>query len=640
MLDESTGLKTINGNLGVTNTLNSTDFYTHVIHTCKQITEILENHCGPYATDALIIQDNTGTNLLDPHYAIFTKDGINIVKSIEFVSPIQKHIQNLVAYIGSRVDSLSHDGTTTAMLFFTLLVEDYFHRINQSTQKDTYIDRRKLKRDFLHVLEKITTIFNSDLVITIEQFAKDQKISNQEAISYVAYHQAMLSSKGDEELASAIVEVVETLPKELYGLFSVEQTGLETKKRFTVTRDTFNFVIPVVANLDDMNYRMGTEYIAETCDLLVSEDDLIRGNPSIDILIDHIFNAERGNLNQDLVVIAKSIDASLQSRINTFNRANKHKIITFPMSLYNPYSSKITILSAIMAVAGVYTISDHVIDPSLPYLIKDAHLHYKNKRLYISHLYEKDGSPYHPFFKERTAFPPYTLMVDSIRDELDGFASGRLRIESATDKARYRDYIEIYRRMISSDVRNLQLSGLRHDTMADRDVLQDSFGAVLSSLEHGFVFDAYLKFYVLLSQKNLDMDPTTQSIFFNVVTQILTYIHKKDAQIIYLVNDISDSTDITRQDISDKDIPTSVLSLTLNSVLQSVNKSLPRYLQYPVDRGSTTSVSLELNKDTTPVIQPADTYRELFTRIIDLLPKLLNTHRAIIPNTVNIGTTK
>lgn len=608
---------------GATNTLDNGAFYELVGATCEHIYHVLTAHCGPHATDAMIIQSNDGRNLKDRYYTIFTKDGINIVKSIEFVSPIQKHIQELIAYIGSRVDSLSHDGTTTSMMFFTDLVAQCYARMGDELAGGKIPDRRAFRKELITTLRELAAGFEQN-VITVESFAAHFNITPLEATRHIAHHQAMLSSKGDRELADAIVEVVETLPKELYGLYTAAQSYIETDKRFTVLYDDYNFVLPAISNLDNMNTNMGTEYLAETCDIIVSEDDLIPGNPALEVVVNHINAARTGEMSCDLVIITKSIDGNLQGQITHANRTSKHKIVIFTYSTSAQYASKVTILSALMHTASVYTLGEHLIDAARPYLIQNAKVHYKNRRLYVSNLYEKDGSRYHPSFTNPHRFEPYTLFVASIREALDGFTSGRLRFESQADRARYEDYVEIYRRMICAEVRQLQISGMTHDVLADRDVLQDAFGAVLSSLEHGFVLDGYLKLHLQLNAVREKRD--IHHLFLAVIGRLLTEIHKVDYA-------------------TGADEETSVFTQRMFEVIDlSVEHGTP-YVFYPVDRGPACLTALGNNYDvigtnfvsTTLVIQPADAYRELFRRCEDLLPKLLNTNRAIIPGTVNDG---
>lgn len=663
---------------GATNTVNDFEYYNLVIATCSHICDVLKSHCGPYATDALLITDNH-RNLKDRHYAKFTKDGINIVKSIEFVSPIQKHIQSLIVYIGERVDSLSHDGTTTSMMLFTLLVKSYFETFicddDDIEYKPGFTDRRLLKSDIIQKLNKLIFDLERD-VITVDILMKDFNLSRIQAIKFISYHQAMLSSKNDLELSNAITEVVETLPVELYGLFSVTQSGVESDKRFNVIKEEYNYALAVHGNIDDYNHNMGTEYLSESCDMIVSEDDLSRGNPALELVIKHvetfhnlaypvtwdvghvgvqnpafivddksplfnkikpgtvvklvsqlnpfenglwIYHGEGLSLTRpedgkDLIILAKSVDSTLMEQTRVINRRSKNKIVIFTMSVPNPYSSKCTVLSALLATAGKYHLLDHLENPSCKYLIQDVKVHFKNRRLYISNLYEKDGTQYHPYFNNPEAFEPYTKMVKALKEELDGFISGKLRFESAQDKFKYQDYVEIYRRMICAEVRNLEISGMTHDVLADYDVLQDSFGAVLSSLENGFVLDGYLKLSMYV--QNMPGNEHSRSIMQDAIMSILSFTHKTS------ISEINDVVS-TAIDVGDQ-----------------------RYSFYPVG-GTFSHIGfgednlidiLDMNGGTTTlVMQPADTYRELFRRLSDLLPKLINTNRAIIPGTVNEG---
>jgi len=637
MVEATTGRLRIKADMGVTNTLSDDEFYDQVIETCYYIKHLLVDHCGPHATDALIIQNNDGRNLKDRHYAIFTKDGIGIVNAIEFVSPIQQQIQSLISYIGSRVDSLSHDGTTTAMLFFTDMVSQCLSRIKNATVDQRQQNRRQSRLELIEALQTLVTAFEAT-VITVDDFATKFDLTKIDAIRYIAYQQAMLSSKEDRELSSAIVDVVETLPAELYGLFSISQSGIETDKRFTVIHDDFNFVLNALVDIDAMNSKMGTEYLAESCDLILSEDDLISGNPVMDLIFTHLKIADLGQRECDLVLITKSIDPNILVRIKQINNKNKHKIIVFTVSVAAPYSSKLTMLSAIMNTAGVCSLADYLMDPSIPYVVHDAKIHYRNKRVYISNLYPKDGSQYHPCFTDPTRFPSYTRFVTDIREALDTFTSGRLRFESHADQARYQDYMEIYRRMICSDVRHLQISGKTHDVLADRDLLQDAFGAVLSSLENGFVLDGYLK---LFFASHIGSNTTSRCDIRKTLYNILFAVHKIDT--------------ITEN-------PTDTEDLVFNQKIKQVLEigSDRRYLFYAVDdqpkelivvypcyrtEDSWFSNSIFSNdafddtsqavRDRRIVIQPADAYRELFRRCQDLLPKIMNTHRVIIPGTIN-----
>ena len=190
------------------------------------------------------------------------------------------------------------------------------------------------------------------------------------------------------------------------------------------------------------------------------------------------------------------------------------------------------------------------------------------------------------------------------------------------DMTRSTDYVSIYRRMISADVRDVELSGMRHDTLAGVDVYQDAFGSVLSTLERGFVFDGYLKLYLLLS-RTLDTTTPNRAAFLlrEVVGSILPNIHVGDAW--------------KRQGFEDDKTPTK-LEKTLEVIVDYVRENgVSKYLHYPVDGSPTTEIDITSSHDNRVVIQPADIYRELFKRLKDLLPKFISINRAIIPGTIN-----
>lgn len=666
-------------NLGATNTVDNDEFYNLVRLTCEHIYKLLVDHCGPTAKDALIILDNP-SNLKDRHYAVFTKDGINIVKSIEFVSPIQKHIQNLIAYVGSRVESLSHDGTTTSMLLTTALLLRYMEDICTALKHDINIDRRAIQKKFTDRIKVLFDQLDQNYAITVDELAATFGLDRPTAIRFVAHHQAMVSSKGDVELTTAILEVLETLPRELYSQFNISQTEIETDNRFLVTRDEFNFEIPVMANIDHMNHQMQTEYLAQECDLIVSEDDLVQGNRALTLVADTIMAARaeafptkvksdienldlknppefvelmsgkpvepgsyiiltparsfghdgvwyyagpgvplsRPERKKDIVIITKSLDSALVAKLAEINWYSQNKVVVFQVSTPHQYSSNCTVLSALLAVAGRYSLQEHLADRTKPFLISDAKVHYRNRRLQVSNLYVKDGSLYHPSFNNPDAFLPYTRMVQEIKTTLDDYNSGRTRVESAADQLRRSDYTSIYQRMICAEVRTIKIAGRTHDVLADREVFMDTFGAVLSSIEHGFVIDGYLKMNGIAREMLHSADDPN---------------HIKDV----MLNILAVTHQASLATIEDK----------VREYAAADNK---KYSYYFFGRGLQQLVSIV---DTFPVvgdggsevigvpsvetllIQPADTYRELRHRIIDLVPKLINTNRAIIPGTVN-----
>ncbi len=672
MSDHYSNRTDISAGHGHTNSITGQAYYNLAADTARDIYQLLADHCGPYASDALVIHDNTGANLKDRHHAIFTKDGIGIVRALEFTSPIQRHVQELIAYVGDRVEKLSHDGTTTSMMLFAGLVCALYSKYADQLQlhtghslvtsqsgfprrcigDDISIDPKQMREDITVTLTAVAEAFEQ-MVISVERLIEltattATPFTELDAIRFITYHQAMISSKGDSELASALVEVVEAIPKELYGLFSIAQTGQETDQRFTVVEDDYTFNIPTLINLDDCNHRLGTEYLAESCDLIVSDDKLIKGNPALELLEQHAQAAHDGQRSCDLVIIAPAFDPMLLKMLSTINQKSKAKLIALTVAQASNYSSKATVLEAVAAVGGVYSMLDHLSDPSLPYIIHNAKVQHRMNRVYLDNLYVKDGSRYHPSFTNPDRFPPYTKVVTTIGEQLHAYVSGRLRFESAADQARYQDFNEIYKRMVSARVKTIKLSGMTHDALADRDILTDAYGAVLSSLEYGFVLDGFLKIGMILNQvcqTNVGFCNEMRTTVQNILAAV--HRHPNSDRVKQELENLHDRH-------TDEFIPTIFWPVWKHDNPKSdraiVCSSLPRVTQengnwcgplWDVTLAGAEPIGVDVAVVSVPalVMQPADTYREMFRRLQDLLPKLANTNRAVIPGTVNRSVT-
>jgi chaperonin GroEL (HSP60 family) len=95
----------LNAHVGMTNVIEQGDIDTTMLKTFATIKATLEDHCGPYGKYAMLVDPTNPVS-----QPAFTKDGINILRAMEFVSPIERYVKNTVAYIGSRVERAAGDG--------------------------------------------------------------------------------------------------------------------------------------------------------------------------------------------------------------------------------------------------------------------------------------------------------------------------------------------------------------------------------------------------------------------------------------------------------------------------------------------------------------------------------------------------
>lgn len=105
------GFVPMDNNIGMSNRLEKGEMQRIMVETLSDLADVLKDHCGPYGKYAAI------TSPVNPSAEpIFTKDGINIVRSIDYVSQVQQFIRHTLMYMGSRIESTAGDGTTSAMI--------------------------------------------------------------------------------------------------------------------------------------------------------------------------------------------------------------------------------------------------------------------------------------------------------------------------------------------------------------------------------------------------------------------------------------------------------------------------------------------------------------------------------------------
>ncbi|MDE5759007.1 MAG: hypothetical protein K2H85_10420, partial [Allobaculum sp.] len=95
--------------------------------TMRQLTKQLLDVSGPYSRNDFILQDvnalysGTNTDIVNGRKAAkqeFTRDGIKTLKAVDYASPIQRYLkEEVLTWVGERIDTMCHDGTTTSMLF-------------------------------------------------------------------------------------------------------------------------------------------------------------------------------------------------------------------------------------------------------------------------------------------------------------------------------------------------------------------------------------------------------------------------------------------------------------------------------------------------------------------------------------------
>lgn len=575
---------------GIANYIASDDLYQVIKVTLTNILDILKSHCGYYSTNALIVVEQ---GLGSDNANVFTKDGISILDNIEFVSPIQTYIKELITYIGRRVDSAAHDGTTTSMMIASLLVLKYL----QDIEKETFsqIELREYVKAIEKDIDKLLAFIELDKA-TLEELVKDG-YDETEARSKIAYSQAMLSSKGDVALADSMREIFANTPKELYSEFTYRRDGVESDVPYRVEYPESDFEVEVwTTSNKHFNHAMGTELLLEGASLIVADSGLVPGYSEVEELLEYIDNTPK---DKDLVILYSEISSDIIRKLDKYPNVylfayrDRLKNHTYPE------------LKAIAACAYSQTIADSMKSRGniQKAIIDTTKIHFKLNTLYLSGLYEiKEDDIVHPLYKQ---IKDVDILVDVDEQQteyymklIDGLKSliSKLKNSHSIDvQSQLVEYIRIYKSMISSRLPTLVVSGKTMDNHANNTVVEDVLGAITSSLEDGFCIDGN---FTLLRGAKLSK---TSNHMVDATKELLSIIHQLDK---------SDIDDIFEK----------LSNFTRRGYFDSINRDTKDITEYELGSG---------------VVQPYVLYKELLIRLKEVLPKLLLTTNVIVPGTVN-----
>jgi TCP-1/cpn60 chaperonin family len=602
------------------NVLDGDDYRDLYKRTCQTIYNKLAAHCGPYAKNALIIENDSSR--INEYNNVFTKDGATIVRSMKFSNPLEEHLKKIVHYVGTRVDNISHDGTTTSMMLFI----DLLMKI-PALFYDTDMMDKEIVDSISDAVDILTDSLN-EMKITVEDIVNDFGIDEKEVKRFIARNQALVASKGNVELAEAIVEIVDHLPVELYGQFNLTHSKLETDKRFTVLYDDFDFYL-VATNTNRQkynNHNLYSEYLNEDCDFLIIIDQLSHNNPVLDVLKKYVtsLTINENTLERDMVIITPVEPSPLTELIEKYNDNHKNKIIIVTATMHINYSSKNTPMSCILASAGQDSIYDRlhldnfkdIVDQSL---IKHAKIHIRDRYAYIYNLYKRDGGLYHPFYNNPDAPEAYKTKIKELRDFLDIYLKGHTPVTTPEREQMLKDGIDLYRRLICQQVVRLEISGSTHDVHADRTVAIDSMGAVLSSIEHGFIVDGFSKLYKTAS--NITNRGDNREILIVIAKSILAIL-----KIIHRSAEFDIAGIITSPDF-EKYSYLMAPAITHGTIIKNGKLGVfSTWFNIENQENMTFNEALaKAELGDYALIQPIDGYLELIKRIKELIPKFANT---------------
>ena len=527
----------VNTNMGLTNVVSITDSMTIINKTLETCMSILFGHCGPFARYSMLLNGFTAGENFEP--SVFTRDGIRVLSAVEFVSPIERYIQELLTYIGGRVDNYAKDGTTTSMLIAASFIQEVLAERYEFNISST-VDVTRWINEYFAALNKDLNKYK----FTVEKIAEFIKWDYTEAdlikaASMVAYMQALSSSGGNIQLAECVREIFARSPKMAWDFISYQNNPKESDVPYSVYVPEYDIKFKAslaTASSNIFNKALGTEYEAEDVRCIIVNNGIVQAAITTIELMQYINNYPS---DQPLVLISPSIDPGIIRDIDTLNHQRVAPIavwqymsdmrirntgLDFELSVANaicgctPYEYQLTIDS-----------STHMSDE---YTFVAKRVHFFGGYIHIYDTAPKqEGTCLHPYYTDKNkATAYYNDLREVIETQLD------LYDNNARSDMQMRSYlVETLNRLACVQRPTLYVGGTVHDQVANADVVQDVLGAIMSSLKHGFFVNGIWSFFdIVRAVDGGQQDNVIHECLCNAIQTVWDHLYEKSTELYQL----------------------------------------------------------------------------------------------------------
>lgn len=524
----------VNTNLGLTNVISiddSEDIIHETLETCRNI---LFSHCGPHARYAMLLNGYTAGEKFEP--SVFTRDGIRLLSAVEFVSPIERYIQDLITYIGSRVDNFAKDGTTTSMLITAKFIQevisgrcefDGVSTVDVTRYINNYFtDLNKDINKYKFTVEKIAELINFD-------YSEADLIK---AASMVAYMQALSSSGGNTQLAECVREIFASSPKMAWDFISYQNNPKESDVPYSVYTPEYDIKFKAslaTASSNIFNKALGTEYEEEDVRCIIVSDGILPEAFNTIEIMQYVSNYPT---DKPLMIVSPSIDPNIIREIDKLNRQR-----TVPIAIWQYMSDmrvrnsgldfELRITNAICGCTPYEYRTDISEKMSDKYTFVAKRVHFFGGYIHIYDTAPKlEDSCLHPYYVDKTkATVYYNDLREAIETQLD------LYDNNARSEMQMRSYlVETLNRLACVHRPTLYVGGTVHDQVANADVVQDVLGAIMSSLKHGFFVNGVWSFFDIVRTLSNHSNDVVQECLCNAIRSVWDHLYNKSTDLYQL----------------------------------------------------------------------------------------------------------
>lgn len=630
----------VNANFDTSNIVSMKDveIRNRLIQTLDSCIEVLKSHCGPLSGYALLVSNVSAGEDKTP--SVFTRDGIRIMNAVSFMSPLERYIKDLLCYIGERVDNAARDGTTTSMLWSALLLKQILLRYEELRSLNlTLFSINQCVDEFFKNIMKNMDKRTFDIPSLLGK-EKGSEVSDTDAINtgaIVGFMQALSSSGGNVELASAIKSIFEKSPKVSWEYTTFSHSGSEDGKAWEIVTDPYDFKISCVGETaQDLTEAYGTEFVRENSKVFVDYNGLVSGSIALEAVRTLI---EKFPKDTPLSIISPKFDPFLVQSVDILNnsRGRENKISLWSYTANELYNGKCWNwkLRILPAIAGA-----ELWDPNEDGAITDKYLFHADKLWWKNAHMEfygiipnvKEGSSLHPFLSDLEHAPlSYKDGVETIT-----FLLEKARKDHEMDKKLVDTFVEALNLLTTVRCPRLQLGGTTHDQTHNLLIAEDVLGAVLSSITHGFIINGPMALYQAITETDehkypADDEVTLEGRLHRLKSLLLAMLENATIEVL--------STVYTDKQLS---MPLSASVTTYLNSLSEEPHDLTEFISKIKSYEGLTNLSSEaLSLGTTyPVLQPRKITNEMLRRVSELVIKFITTDKIVVSGGVKVNEDK
>ena len=508
--------RVINNNLGLDNIAPMDQSRDDILRVLEKCVSILKDHCGPLSSYAMVTEAFSSGENFRP--SLFTRDGARVLGSVEFMSPLEKFIQEMLVYVGTRVDSHAKDGTTTSML----VTADFLRRLMEMKPEIDKLNLSIVQMEALlgDYLKMVQDTMEDRFVWTINSICgipADQEVPEPQAIeaaAFVAFAQALSSSGGNVELAEIMKSIYAHSPRVAWDFMNYHTSIKDNGEYYSMDVPEYDARVRcVVATQNILNSALNTEYVAENVLCIVVPNSMDGGSFVTSQVEEYISRVAEEDEHRPILLISKNLDGRFVANMAKINNVRAEKI-----AIWN-YSPEYTVagqdypweLMTLAAVAGIEPATfneTHDFNPDTGvFTAKRVHWHDTYLDFYGIIPGQEEGDCLHPFYKyPERATKFYRGTVEQVKTMIKQYRDG-LRPDGKV----YNTFIEILNNIACVHRPTLRLGGPIHEQMTNKEICQDVQGAIMSSLSNGFVvngsFGLYYSAYEAMEKLAEHSDP-------------------------------------------------------------------------------------------------------------------------------------